>query len=60
MLYGDINWDEEVNSKDLTRLMKILSGESLDAYRADLNGDGKINSKDIVCLLKFLAANSKE
>ena len=60
LLYGDINWDEEVNSKDLTRLMKTLSGEMLDAYSADLNGDKKINSKDVVCLMKFLAANSKE
>ena len=60
LLYGDINWDDEVNSKDLARLMKVLSGEMLDAYSADLNGDRKINSKDIVCLLKFLAANSKE
>ncbi len=57
LLYGDINWDEEVNSKDLARLMKVLSGEMLDAYSADLNGDRKINSKDIVCLMKFLAAN---
>ena len=60
LLYGDINWDDEVNSKDLARLMKVLSGEMLDAYSADLNGDRKINSKDIVCLLKFLAKNSKE
>ena len=57
LLYGDINWDDEVNSKDLARLMKVLSGEMLDAYSADLNGDRKINSKDIVCLMKFLAAN---
>ena len=60
LLYGDINWDEEVNSKDLARLINILSGEMLDAYRADLNGDRKINSKDIMCLMKFLASNSQE
>lgn len=55
LLYGDINWDEEVNSKDLARLMKFISGEKIAIYNPDLNGDGTVNSKDLVHLIRFCA-----
>lgn len=54
---GDINDDGVVNNKDLTRLMKYLSGEDVlvseDAL--DVNGDGNINNKDLTRLMKFLS-----
>lgn len=55
VIFGDINGDGKVNSKDLTRLMKYVSGEKIDAYGADLNGDGKENAKDLTRLMKYIA-----
>lgn len=53
--YGDINGDGEINVKDLTRLMKFISGEKIAIYNPDLNGDGTVNSKDLVRLINFCA-----
>lgn len=54
---GDINGDRVVNSKDLTRLMKYLSGENVDVVVEvlDVNGDGTVNSKDLTRLMKYLS-----
>lgn len=52
---GDLNGDKNINSKDLTRLMKYLAGEDIKMNGGDLNGDGKINSKDLTRLMKKLA-----
>lgn len=57
---GDINGDNKVNNKDLTRLMKYLAGDavtvSTDAL--DVNGDGKVNNKDLTRLMKYLAGDN--
>lgn len=57
VLYGDMNGDGIVNSKDLTRLMKYLSGENVVvvAEALDVNGDGIVNSKDLTRLMKSLS-----
>lgn len=54
---GDINGDGSVNNKDLTRLMKYLSGEDVLVIEdvIDINGDGSINNKDLARLMKYLA-----
>lgn len=56
---GDINGDGKVNSKDLTRLMKIIAGVSGEsAENVDINGDGKVNSKDLTRLMKMIAGDT--
>lgn len=54
-IFGDINNDGTVNAKDLTRLMKYIAGEKVEAYGVDLNGDGKENAKDLTRLMKYIA-----
>lgn len=59
---GDINGDDTVNNKDLTRLMKYLSGEEVEVVESalDINGDGVINNKDLTRLMKYLAGEEVE
>ncbi|MGN0443692.1 MAG: Ig-like domain-containing protein [Acutalibacteraceae bacterium] len=59
---GDINNDGAVNNKDLTRLMKYLSGEEVEVVEnaLDVNGDGNINNKDLTRLMKYLAGEDVE
>lgn len=53
---GDINNDGVVNNKDLTRLIKHLSGisASVNSNALDVNIDGVVNAKDAELLLKHL------
>lgn len=54
--FGDLNQDGKLNSKDLTRMKKLLAGDSSYACpEADMNEDGKYNSKDLTRLKKALA-----
>lgn len=57
---GDINGDNVVNNKDLTRLMKYLAGEdvSVNSDALDVNGDGSVNNKDLTRLMKYLAGEN--
>lgn len=54
---GDINGDDIVNNRDLTRLMQYLSGEEVEAVEEsfDVNGDGYVNIKDLTRLMRYLA-----
>ena len=54
---GDVNGDGKVNAKDVTAIMKALTGvkqKSYDSFVADFNADGKVNAKDVTALMKFL------
>ena len=57
---GDINGDNKVNNKDLTRLMKYLAGDAVtvSSDALDVNGDGKVNNKDLTRLMKYLAGDN--
>ena len=56
-LCGDINGDDKVNNKDLTRLFQKLSGWSVETSEValDINGDGKVNNKDLTRLFQYLS-----
>jgi len=54
---GDATADGNVNSKDVSALLKYIAGNgnTVDENLSDVNRDAKVNSKDISSLLKFLA-----
>ena len=55
-LKGDMNGDGNINALDLIRLMKYISGVSVDipVGAGDVNGDGRINTMDLIRLLKYV------
>ena len=55
-LYGDISGDGSVNTMDLIRLMKYVSGETVDIApgSGDVNGDGRENVLDLIRLMKYI------
>lgn len=61
-LPGDINGDRSVDNKDLARLLKRLSGWSVEVSNAalDTNGDNAVNNKDLTRLFKKLSGLSVE
>ncbi len=54
---GDMNGDDEVNNKDLTRLFQYLSGWDVEINESaiDINGDGEINNKDLTRLFQYMS-----
>ena len=54
---GDINKDGSANNKDLTCLLKFLSGWDVEVneYATDVNNDGSVDNKDLIRLFKFLS-----
>ena len=58
---GDINGDGKINSKDVTRLRKIVLGAEKDVLgAANINGDAKVNSKDVTRLRKCVLGVTSE
>ena len=59
-LPGDANGDGVVNTMDLIRLMKYISGVEVDVAEGagDVNGDGKVNTMDLIRLMKIINGES--
>ena len=57
---GDVNGDGSVNTKDIVRLMRLISGEEIEVTQSDINADGKTNAKDIVRLMKIIADGNSD
>ena len=56
-LLGDVNGDGSVNISDVTLLIDIILGGTVDddtRARADVNGDGSINISDITCVIDII------
>ncbi|MBE5956491.1 MAG: hypothetical protein E7253_08565 [Lachnospiraceae bacterium] len=57
ILYGDMNHDGKVSSRDAVVILRCLIGltdaSELDFTAGDLNADGKVNSKDAVLILRY-------
>ena len=53
---GDLSGDGKVNTMDLIRLMKYISGVEVDVApgTADVNGDGRENTLDLIRLMKIV------
>lgn len=54
---GDVNGDGEVDTRDLVRLMRRISGAELPTVFADVNDDGSLDTRDLVRLMRFLSGN---
>ena len=57
---GDINGDKTVDTSDLIRLMKYISGSNVVVYVPDVNGDGYVNVSDLVRLVRYIAGQDVE
>lgn len=57
LIYGDVNNDGKVNSKDVLLLKKHAANwvVEINKLAADVNLDSQINSKDVLLLRRFLA-----
>ena len=58
ILYGDVNGDGKINTKDVILLRQYIAKydvDSIDLSAADVNGDGKINTKDVILLRQYIA-----
>ncbi len=55
---GDVNWDGNVDMKDVLTLRKYLAGLEVDSFNSelsDVNADRAIDMKDVLLIRKFLA-----
>lgn len=54
---GDINGDQKVNNKDITRMFQYLANWDVEVNEnaLDTNGDGNVNNKDLTRLFQYLA-----
>lgn len=57
---GDINGDGEIDTKDIVRLMKSVSGQAVPAFNADVNNDDAVDTIDLVRLMKHIAGYEVE
>lgn len=53
---GDVNLDGSVDLKDLTRLVNVLLGSSVETVTSNVNGDASVDLKDLTRLVNILLA----
>ncbi len=59
-IVGDVNADSRVNAKDITNLVKYLTGSGSAPSpmgRGDVNGDGKVDLSDLSVLVRDVSAS---
>lgn len=55
-VYGDVNGDDMINTKDVILLRKHLTGSSVEVGPgADANADGSVNESDLALLREYVA-----
>lgn len=60
-LAGDFNGDGKINTKDLTRLKKILLSEAVcNGASADFNNDGDVNALDVTSFREFVLKTDED
>lgn len=52
---GDLNGDGNIDTKDLIRLMKCVSGQPVAIFNADVTNDNSIDTRDLIRLMKKVA-----
>ncbi len=54
---GDMNGDNTVNNKDISRMFQYLSGWDIEVNEKalDINGDGIVNNKDLTRLFQYMS-----
>ena len=61
LLYGDVNNDNTINSKDTSLILQYISGKetftNVQKEAADVNLDSKINDNDIDIIRKFISGD---
>lgn len=60
VMYGDANGDCAVNARDITAIMRRLTGADIDIDigASDVNLDEQLNAKDIIQIMKYLVGVS--
>lgn len=56
VMYGDVNGDSMINARDITTIMKRLTGADIyiDLEAADVNLDGNLNARDITRIMRHM------
>ena len=57
-IYGDVNFDEEVNIADVNGVIKIILGGEGNAAAADVNGDDEVNIADVNVIIRIILGGS--
>ncbi len=57
-IYGDVNFDEEVNIADVNAVIKIILGGEGNAAAADVNGDDEVNIADVNAIIRIILGGS--
>ena len=52
---GDVNGDGATDIKDIVRLMKSISGGTVETTHTDINGDEVTDVRDIIRLMKMIS-----